>query len=141
MDRFKLIAEVHLLLYRGSDILLLRRFNTGYQDGNYSVVAGHVDGDEPIGQAMIREAKEEAGIFLEPDALTFAHVMHRRDGGERVSFFFRATRWTGAITNCEPEKCDDLRWFPRSQLPKNMVPYVRDAIVDDGLRCYSEIGW
>ena len=46
MKRFKLIVAVHLFLLRNDEIILLRRFNTGYEDGNYSLIAGHIDGNE-----------------------------------------------------------------------------------------------
>lgn len=39
MERFKLVTAVHLILTQNGKILLLRRYNTGYEDGNYSVVA------------------------------------------------------------------------------------------------------
>lgn len=39
MERFKLVVAVHLILIKNGKILLLRRYNTGYEDGNYSVVA------------------------------------------------------------------------------------------------------
>src|SRR4051812_27606999 len=63
-DWFKMVVAVHLFLLRDDQVLLLRRQNTGYEDGNYSVIAGHVEGGEEIKAAMIREAREEAGITL-----------------------------------------------------------------------------
>jgi 8-oxo-dGTP pyrophosphatase MutT (NUDIX family) len=58
---------VHIFFIRGGTVLLLRRFNTGYEDGNYSVPAGHLEGDETVVQAAIREAREEIGVELRPD--------------------------------------------------------------------------
>ena len=63
-ERFKLIPTSHLILIKDNKILLSRRFNTGYEDGKYSVVAGHLDGNETFIQAMVGEAREEAGIAI-----------------------------------------------------------------------------
>ena len=62
--RFQVTVAVHLFLLRGGEVLLLRRHNTGYEDGNYSVPAGHLDGEETVVQAAIRETREEIGIDL-----------------------------------------------------------------------------
>jgi 8-oxo-dGTP diphosphatase len=97
-ERFRAVVAVHLLLLRGEEVLLLRRANTGYEDGNYSVVAGHLDGNETATAAMIREAAEEAGIVVAPTDLRFVHVMHRKEtaeANERIDLFFAATRWQG----------------------------------------------
>ena len=140
--RHKAIPEAHLILIRDERILLLRRANTGYEDGNFSVVAGHIEAGETAREATCREAQEEAGITLSVDQLSLFHVVHKFAGSERIGFFFAASAWDGVIRNMEPTKCDLLDWFPLHDLPGNMVAYVRHAI-DLGRRgiMYSESGW
>ena len=142
MARFALIPEAHLLLLQNEQVLLLRRQNTGYEDGNYSVIAGHIDGNETAREAIAREAAEEAGLIINPRDLVFCHVIHRRAEDERVSFFFKAERWIGEPQNLEPDKCSDLSWFQTDVLPKNVILYVRHAIEQTVQgQMYSEHGW
>lgn len=136
-ERFKLIPAVFLVLRKDGKILLLQRANTGYQDGKYSVVAGHLEGDELATAVIAREAKEEAGITIDPKDLELIHVCHRLSRGEvgqeRVDLFFEATKWQGEPTNMEPHKSSDVSWFPLDNLPANMLPmvrYVLEAIQD-----------
>ena len=130
MERFKAPVAVHLFLVQDGQVLLLRRYNTGYFDGNYSVVAGHLDGGEEVRAAMIREAREEAGIEIAPEDIRVVGVMHRLSNDERIDFFLTADRWSGEIRNMEPEKCDQLDWFDADTLPENVVPYVRKALAN-----------
>lgn len=142
-ERFKLIPEVYLVLMRDGDILLSRRFQTGYEDGNYSMIAGHADGQETMRDAIAREALEEGGIVVNPQELEHMLTMHRWCGDhERIAFFFKADDWKGEIRNNEPNKCDDLRWFPLNRLPDNTIPYIRNAIdcCVNGVR-YIEFAW
>jgi ADP-ribose pyrophosphatase YjhB (NUDIX family) len=141
-DRFKIIPTSHLILVKDGKILLLRRFNTGWGDGNYSVIAGHLDGNETFLQAMIREAREEAGIELSQEDLEVVHVVHRKSNEERIDFFILAKKWKGDPKNMEPHKCDDLNWFEMDKLPENTIPYIRQAIgcFRKGV-FYSEHGW
>lgn len=145
-QHFKLVSAVHLFLFQQDKLLLARRYNTGYEDGNYSVVAGHLDGNEEIIAAMIREAQEEVGITIAPSQITIVGVMHRKaespGDDERIDFFLTASSWSGEITNCEPDKCDQLLWCDPDDLPANMVPYVRRGLENyrQG-RWFDSYGW
>ncbi len=137
-----MLVAVHLFLIKDNKILLLRRFNTGYGDGCYSVPAGHVDGNETVVSAMIREAREEVNINID-SSLQITQVMHRKClGHERIDYFFVANDWVGDIVNLEPNKCDDLSWFDIKNLPDNMVRYVQSAIENysNGVK-FSLFGW
>ena len=137
-----MLVAVHLLLVRDGDILLLRRHNTGYEDGNYSVIAGHLEGNEEVVTAMLREAREEAGIEIPPTALQVVGVMHRRSDKEYVDFFLTADSWSGEIKNMEPERCDELAWFRLDGLPENVIPYVRKAISNYSRgQWFGSFGW
>jgi ADP-ribose pyrophosphatase YjhB (NUDIX family) len=135
-------VAVHLFLLRENQVLLLRRANTGYEDGNYSVVAGHLNGEESVTQAAIREAHEEVGIALRPTDLTVVGVMHRVSNDERIDFFLVATTWEGMLTNQEPDKCSELRWCALEALPANTIPYVRTALENFSRGVwFAEFGW
>jgi 8-oxo-dGTP diphosphatase len=141
-DRFGLITDVHLFLRSEDKILLLKRQNTGYQDGNYSVIAGHLEQNETISKAMIREAEEEANILIKPNDLQLVHVMHHKSNNDRIAIFFTAHSWQREILNMEPEKCAELAWYVINILPMNVVPYVKFAIESYQKEIlYSEFGW
>ena len=126
--RARFPVTVQLFFFRENEILLLRRFNTGFRDGEYTVPAGHIDGGETIMEAAVREGREETGADIAVDDLAFSTVMHRIEDDERVDFFFQVRMWMGDPFNAEPDKCDDLRWFDLDRLPVNTVPYVRQAL-------------
>ncbi len=137
------ITASYLVLLKEGKILLLLRQNTGYEDGNYSFVAGHVEKGESFTKAAIREAYEEAGITVDEKDLRVAHIMHRKSkDSERVDVFFMVDRWEGKIENKEPSKCLELSWHPIENLPQNVIPYIRKVIahLQENIQ-YSELGW
>lgn len=142
-ERFKLIPSVYALFIQDGNILLLRRVNTGFEDGNYGLVSGHADGKETMREAMRRETLEEAGVMVKDEDMQLAVTMHRWCGDhERIDFFFAIEKWEGDIKNMEPNKCDDLSWFPLNNLPGNTILYIQAAIncYLKGER-YCEFGW
>jgi ADP-ribose pyrophosphatase YjhB (NUDIX family) len=121
---------VHLILTNGEKVLLLRRANTGFADGSWSVPGGCLDEGETLPAAAIREAREETGITIDPADLAFTHVCHHADpdGQARVGVFFTTVRWTGEPVNAEPGKCSEIAWHDLSDLPDDIVGYIRAGL-------------
>lgn len=141
-ERFKLRCAVYLILERDGMILLSRRCNTGWMDGKYSLISGHLDGNESVFEAIIREAREEAQIELSKIDLRPATVVHYRAEVEYISFFFAANKWKGKISIGESDKCSDLKWFPKDKLPDDIIPEIKEAIEKHHERVvFYECGW
>lgn len=146
--RYKVKVGVFLFLIQNDHILLLRRFNTGIADGLYVVPMGGLKQGETASQGIIREAKEEADIILKPHDIQACHIMHRLhhmpegNSFEQMDVFFRATSYEGVIKNAEPHKCDELKFYPINNLPRNTERFICHA-----LECmfkghfFSEFGW
>lgn len=141
-DRFTCRIAVYLYLTDGNNILLAQRKNTGFADGFYSCVSGHLDPQESLIHAMIREAHEEIGIVIAPHDLQVVHVMHHKSSHDYVDFYFGCSSFEGTLMNCEPEKCSEIRFFPKNNLPQNLVPNVAQAINHIEINSYySQYGW
>jgi 8-oxo-dGTP diphosphatase len=124
------------------EILLLQRYQTGYEDGKLSVVAGHVERGETLTQAAMRETREEVGLELSRDQLRVVGVMHRRSEEERLDFFLSHPIAREEPRNLEPDKCSELVWVRISRLPDDTISYVRAAI--DNFQAgvwFHEFGW
>ena len=126
--RQKRIVAVHAFLVKNGKVLLLKRKNTGFGDGEYSVPAGHVEPGESVVEAITREVNEEVGVRLSSDLFEPGHVMDRIEEDERIDLFFVVERWKGVVTNAEPEKCAEVLWVRPNRLPDNTIPYIRQAL-------------
>lgn len=135
-------VNAYLILKQEDKILFHLRKNTGYCDGMWSLVAGHVEDGESATEGMIREAYEEVGISINPTQIQVVHIMHRKTNRLNVDVFFDCRSWQGEIENREPEKCEILKFFPLSSLPSNVVDYNAIALkfISEG-KFYSELGW
>ena len=142
-DYQKLRAATYLMLKKDDKILLMKRQNTGFKDGYWSLMAGHIDEGERAREAMVREAMEELGIEINPSDLKPYNIIHRNSRDNiYVDIFFHLKDWSGEIENMEPEKCEKLEWFSKDDLPEKTIGYVRKAIQEGGEKLdYMEYGW
>ncbi|WP_342342442.1 NUDIX hydrolase [Planobispora rosea] len=125
-DRFRAVVDVHVLLVRDGEVLLMRRAGTGYGDGRWHLPSGHLEAGESAVHAAVREAREETGVAIAPEDLAFVHVMHRAP--ERVGLFFLARNWDGEPYNAEPGKCSEIAWCPLDALPPDTIDYPAAAV-------------
>jgi 8-oxo-dGTP pyrophosphatase MutT (NUDIX family) len=128
--RSLLVAAAYVLLLRDDEVLLQLRRGTGYLDGHWATLAGHVDPGESVHEAAVREAAEEAGVRIDPADLEPLTTLHRFERGgpaveQRCDVFFVVRRWSGEPTLVEPDKAEQLRWFPLAALPDPVVPHER----------------
>ncbi len=149
-DRFVVVPASYVFFLRegdvGTQVLLQLRQNTGYRDGYWAAVAGHVERGETAYDAARREAREEVGV--EVGELTFLTTMHRTQRAapidERVDFFFSAREWTGELRIVEPVKCAELRWFPLADPPERVSPHegvVLGVLRDGAVPAYVSYGF
>jgi len=107
--KFNFRAAVYLVMREENKVLLIRRFNTGWMDGMYSLPTGHIDGNETVQMAMSREAKEEVNLDILPEDLSILHIMHRKSSEhEYFDFFLEAKKYNGVLKNNEEDKCDEI---------------------------------
>ncbi|PWI05023.1 NUDIX hydrolase [Streptomyces sp. NWU339] len=140
------VIGVHLYLERpdGTVLLGLRHPDSAFAPSTWHVLAGHCEQESAI-TCLIREAREEAGLQIQPQDVELVHVVHHIDragGRPRMGLFFRARTWTGEPQLREPDKCTQWKFWDPAALPDDLVPYAR--VVIEGIRAgrlYSETGW
>jgi 8-oxo-dGTP diphosphatase len=127
-DGRRVIIKVRLILYNKGRIMLLRQ--TKANGGNYTLVGGTVEPKEFATESLVRECKEEAGISIRESDLQLAHVLHKKTGGggERMTLYFKTSRYEGKLRSREPEKFKAATWFSLDELPRNLTNTVRHVL-------------
>lgn len=128
-ERFRPYAAAMIFLIRNNQLFMLRRFNTGWADGTYTVPSGHIEKGEGVIQAAIREAQEEAGVTIRSSDIEVSFVSYRISSDRTyVDFFLTCSAWTGEPYSAEPDKSYDGKWFPLDNLPENTTPFIRRGV-------------
>ncbi len=121
---------VQLLLIRAGHLLLTRRHNTGFADGDWQAPGGRIKHDEDVLTAVIRETDEEIGVRLRRERVDMVSAVHIRPplGGTRIVFTFHADTWSGEPYNREPQRCSALQWFDFDDMPEATLLSTRTAL-------------
>lgn len=126
MGKFNFRVAINLIFIKENKICLMRRYNTGWNDGMYALMGGHVeDGENPL-EAAEREAKEEFGVVIKQDNLK--HELTCSVYPDHIYLYFSCFQWDGQIKNMEPDQCDDISFFEIDNLPENIIGADKQAI-------------
>lgn len=133
-ERYQSKVAVFLILTREKDgkteILLQKRYNTGYMDGKYDAAcSGHLEKGESFSMALAREAKEEIDLDIDEKDLKFAELIHSYKE-DYINVFFTIKKYSGTPKIMEPNKCDDLQWFDIENLPENIIPRIKNVLIN-----------
>lgn len=97
--------------------------------GCWSIVGGKLDYLESLEHCAIREAREEVGVDIAIQSLLCV-TEHRLPSEHQhwISPAFLADIVSGRPFNREPQKTQQVRWFPINDLPPNLTITARNAI-------------
>ena len=119
---------VEVIIQRGDKVYMIRRQNTGYMDGYYAFVGGHIEQGESLKQAGIREAKEECGIDIKEEDMELICGIRNGERENYFNFFYRVTKFDGEPKNLEEGKCDKTICVDIDDIPENTIPNGKRAV-------------
>lgn len=130
-----------LMLTKDDKVLLLKRVNTGYEDGKFCFPGGHVEKGEEIKDAAIREAKEEIGVDIKKEDLQVINVLQRKIGDNAyIDFILKCDRWENDEKIMEKDICEKIEWFDINNIPDNVIPFMKKLFKGSN-NFYIPFGW
>lgn len=123
---------------QNSRVLLIRRGQPPLL-GEWSLPGGVLECGETLREAVVREAREETGLTVEPGGMlgVYERVIRNEDGRVRYHYVlidFLCRRVSGDLK--AGSDAADVRWFTRGELPALNLAYDASDVVQKGLdRC------
>lgn len=108
---------------KGNFVMAKRTANTRDEHGNWDIGGGSLEFGEMVEDTLKREIKEEYCT----DVINFEFLgyrdVHRINNGKKthwVALDFMVEIDPTKISNGEPHKCEEVKWFTLDKLPENV---------------------
>jgi 8-oxo-dGTP diphosphatase len=129
------LVGVGAVIVQNHRVLLIRR-GTAPLLGEWSLPGGVLECGETLREAVVREAREETGLVVEPGEMLGVYERVIRGDEGRVRYHFVLIDFL-----CRPLSGDlkagsdaaDVRWFTRDELPALNLAYDANDVVLKGL--------
>ncbi len=138
-------SAVHMIIMNNDKLLIQKRKGTKLWPGYYALPAGHIDVGGNQYEVLVREAKEELNIEINPKDITNSYVVLRRnyfeiDGKKLepyIDYYFEISKYQGVPSIVEQDKCDELIWADINDLPNPFINYEGDFLSDKSITTYD----
>jgi 8-oxo-dGTP diphosphatase len=122
------IATVAAIIQNEAGKILLTRRNIEPFKGQWCLPGGHIDENEKVLDAVIREAKEETGLDFEAEFFVYADEILPEHGWHAVVLVF-AGRGKGKVAAQERE-VTDIEWFSLDEARSLPLAFAHNQILD-----------
>lgn len=116
------------LVHREGELLLQNREKRDWQ--GYALPGGHVEPEESIVDAVIREMREETGLTVLSPRLCGVKQFPI-EGGRYLVLLFETEKFTGALSSSREGR---MEWISREKLPQYPTAAGLEALLDVMLR-------
>jgi 8-oxo-dGTP diphosphatase len=125
------LIGVGAIIIEDSRVLLVKRAHPPLE-AQWSIPGGVLEVGELVREAAIREAREETGLIVEPEALLGVYDRILRNAEQRVQYHYVLIDFFCRRVGGELKAASDaaeVRWFPREELPPlNLADDTLDVI-------------
>lgn len=119
---------VAVIINKGDKILFLLRRNS-HGDRTWSFPGGHLEFGEEIEECAKREVLEETGLEIKDlKQIEFTNDIFKEENKHYITIFVAGSYESGEAEIKEPEKCIDMRWFGKDELPSPLFLPPRNLI-------------
>ena len=138
-------GAVHMIIEKDNKILVQKRIGSKLWPNFYALPAGHIDNGESQYEALVREAKEELGIDIIIDNNTKEYLVLRRNFFKiddkqlepYIDIYFEINNYIGEPKIMEKDKCSELIWVDKDQLPYPFINYQGAFLNDKTIKLYD----
>lgn len=103
------------IIEKDGKIVLIKRGKEPFF-GQWALPGGHLEEDEALEDTVVREAKEETGLDVEPVAIHGVYSDPKRDPRGIVGISFVCELKGGKLKG--GDDASEAKWFPLEKLPK-----------------------
>ena len=119
------------IIKKGNKVLLTKRNIAPYKN-YWCLPGGHVDWEETVEAAVIREVKEETGLSIKPKFFKYYNEIIPKIKWHAVTFTF-VGKTTGSV-KINRDEVKEFRWFTEKEINKLKVAFENKRELKDYFR-------